>query len=550
MFRRILIANRGEIAVRITRTLREMGIRAAAVYSEPDAGALHVREADEAYPLGGATSAESYLRGEKLLEIARTHGADAIHPGYGFLSENAAFAQACADARITFIGPAPAAIRAMGDKVLAKETMRRAGVPVVPGAECHDGDTLETVAGRAAEVGFPLLVKAAAGGGGKGMRLVRDPAELPAMLEAARREAQKAFGDGRVFLEKYIDRPRHVEFQIFGDAHGGAVHLFERECSIQRRHQKIIEETPSPAVTPHLRERMGSAAVQAARAIGYQNAGTVEFILAPSGEFYFLEVNTRLQVEHPVTEMTVLKDLVRAQVQVAAGQPLPFRQDDLRQHGHAIECRIYAEDPARGFMPSVGRLERFIPPAGPGVRVDAGFVEGDEVSTYYDPMLAKLIVWGEDRAAALARMRAALRRFVILGVTTNVEFLHDCISHPAFQRGEIDTHFLQTHNIAGQVRDTAAQLGGTAGQVRDTAAQPHDSAAQPRDSAALSRDSAAHPRDIDPCETRIPDEVYLAAALTRGAGASRPSGPAGQASHVGADIQTDPWRSLSGWRVG
>lgn len=506
MFSKILIANRGEIAVRITRTLREMGVRAAAVFSEPDAGALHVREADEAYPLGGTTSAESYLRGEKLLEIARAHGADAIHPGYGFLSENAAFAQACADAGVTFIGPTPAAIRAMGDKILAKETMRKAGVPVVPSAECQDGDTLDAVAKRAAGVGFPLLVKAAAGGGGKGMRLVREAGELATLMEAAKREAQKAFGDGRVFLEKYIDRPRHVEFQIFGDARGGAVHLFERECSIQRRHQKIIEETPSPAVTPLLRERMGGAAVQAARAIGYQNAGTVEFILSPSGEFYFLEVNTRLQVEHPVTEMTVLKDLVRAQVLVAAGGPLPFRQDELRQHGHAIECRIYAEDPAHGFLPCVGRLERFIPPAGPGVRVDAGFTEGDEVTTYYDPMLAKLIVWGEDRAAALARMRAALRRFVILGITTNIEFLHDCIAHPAFERGEIDTHFLQTHDIAGQTHD------------------------------------------IDPRATRIPDEVYLAAALTRGA--DRHHGAGVHTLHTGTDIQADPWRSFSGWRVG
>ncbi len=501
MFRKILIANRGEIAVRITRTLREMGVRAAAVYSEPDAGALHVREADEAYPLGGTTSAESYLRGEKLLEIARAHGADAIHPGYGFLSENAAFAQACADAGVTFIGPTPAAIRAMGDKILAKETMRRAGVPVVPSTECHDGDTPEALAKRAAGVGFPLLVKAAAGGGGKGMRLVREPADLPAMLDAARREAQKAFGDGRVFLEKYIDHPRHVEFQIFGDAHGGAVHLFERECSIQRRHQKIIEETPSPAVTPQLRERMGSAAVQAARAIGYQNAGTVEFILSPSGEFFFLEVNTRLQVEHPVTEMTVLKDLVRAQVLVAAGWPLPFRQDELRQHGHAIECRIYAEDPARGFLPSVGRLDRFIPPTGPGVRVDTGFTQGDEVTTYYDPMLAKLIVWGEDRAAALARMRAALRRFVILGVTTNVELLHDCVVHPAFERGEVDTHFLQTHDLTSR-------------------------------------------RQV------VPEEACIVAALTRAAGSSRHAIPAGHGVNAGADTQTDPWRSLSGWRVG
>lgn len=497
MIRKVLIANRGEIAVRVTRTLREMGVRAAAVYSEPDAEALHVREADEAYPLGGTTSAESYLRGEKILDIARAHGVDAIHPGYGFLSENAGFARACADAGVTFIGPTPEAIRAMGDKILAKETMRKAGVPVVPSVECHDGDTAEAVARRAEEVGFPLLVKAAAGGGGKGMRLVRERGDLPSAIEAAQREAQKAFGDGRVFLEKYIDHPRHIEFQIFGDAHGGATHLFERECSIQRRHQKVIEEAPSAALTPVLREKMGAAAVAAAKAIGYRNAGTVEFIVAPSGEFYFLEVNTRLQVEHPVTEMTVLRDLVRAQVEVASGGRLPFRREDLRQHGHAIECRVYAEDPARGFLPSVGRLERFIPPSGPGVRVDTGFAEGDEVTTYYDPMLAKLIVWGEDRSVAIARMKAALRRFVILGVTTNVEFLHDCVAHPVFERGEADTHFLQTYDLTGK---------------------------------------AAPP----------PDEAYIVAAFAGAWGSERSSRDgSGRASVDGGG---NPWRVLSGWR--
>lgn len=497
MFRKVLIANRGEIAVRITRTLREMGIVTAAVYSDPDRSALHVREADEAYALGGTTPSESYLCGDRIVELARAHGADAVHPGYGFLSENAAFAQGCADAGLVFIGPPPQVIRSMGDKILAKRTMSAAGVPVVPSAELHDGDVPAAREAAAQRVGYPLLVKAAAGGGGKGMRLVRRREELAAAIESAQREAQKAFGDGRVFLERYIDHPRHIEFQIFGDVHGQIIHLFERECSIQRRHQKVIEETPSPAMTPALRSRMGEAAVQAARAIGYVNAGTVEFIVAPTGEFFFLEVNTRLQVEHPITEMTILKDLVRAQVHVAAGKPLPFTQRDLTQHGHAIECRIYAEDPANGFLPCVGRLERFIPPSGPGVRVDTGFVEGDEVTIYYDPMLAKLIVWDEDRTAALARMRTALRRFVILGITTNVEFLCDLLGHPQFVSGEFDTHFLQTYH---------------------------------------------------PTATRgaaVPDEAFIAAALT--ASSSMETIPS--TSPGPPETDAGPWGKVGAWRV-
>ena len=376
MFRKVLIANRGEIAVRIAQSLQQMGITAAAIYSEADAHSLHARSADEAYALGGKTSAESYLRIDKIIDVAKAHGVDAIHPGYGFLSENADFAQACADARITFIGPSPQVIHDMGDKIIAKQSFIAAGVPVVPGWSGPEDAGVEMIRGQAAKIGYPVLIKAAAGGGGKGMRVVQTEKDLATSLDAARREAQAAFGDGRIFLEKYISRPRHVEFQIFGDGRGNVVHLFERECSIQRRHQKIIEESPSPALTPQLRQKMGEAAVRAARTIGYTNAGTVEFMLDDAGNFYFLEVNTRLQVEHPVTEMITHQDLVRAQVLVAAGEELPFTQDELRQEGHAIECRIYAEDPARGFLPSTGTLAHYLPPIWANIRVDSGVSEG------------------------------------------------------------------------------------------------------------------------------------------------------------------------------
>ncbi len=445
MFKKVLIANRGEIAVRVMQTLQQMNIRAVAVYSQPDRTALHASVADEAYPLGGVTAAESYLRGDRILEIARACGAQAIHPGYGFLSENEDFAQECRDAGIAFIGPKPEAIRAMGDKVLAKQTMQKAGVPVVPGWSGAMDTPIDQIRAEANRVGYPLLVKAAAGGGGKGMRLVKDEYELQAALEAAAREAQAAFGDGRVFLEKYIARPRHIEFQIFGDDHGHAAHLFERECSIQRRYQKIIEETPSVALTPDLRAKMGDAAVKAAKAIGYTSAGTVEFLVDDKGNFYFLEVNARLQVEHPVTEMTLQQDLVRAQILVAAGQPMPFSQETLRPIGHAIECRICAEDPANSFFPSIGTLRRYRPPVGPNIRVDTGVIEGSTVSVHYDPMLAKLIVWGRDRREAIDGTLWALRRFVVLGVTTNIEFLQRVIAHPAFARGDLHTHFLNDH---------------------------------------------------------------------------------------------------------
>ena len=440
----VLIANRGEIAVRIMRTVQEMGMQAVAIYSEADKLSPHVLLADRAYPLGGNASAETYLNQEKLLDIARMAQADAVHPGYGFLSENAGFAQACQDAGLCFIGPTPAVIQAMGDKIIAKQTMIQADVPVVPGWE---GDPSDVSAARKAaqSIGYPVLVKAAAGGGGKGMRTVDTEAELPAALEAAAREAGNAFGDTRVFLEKYIQSPRHIEFQIFGDHHGQVVHLFERDCSIQRRHQKIIEESPSPFLTPALREKMGAAAVQAAQAIGYTNAGTVEFIVDPAGNYYFLEVNTRLQVEHPVTEAVTRQDLVRAQLLVAMGHPLPFTQQTLQQAGHAIECRLYAEDPENRYLPSTGTLAVYREPTGPGIRIDSGVLEGSSVSVYYDPMLAKIITWGDTREMAIARMRQALKHLPVLGVTTNLPLLQNILATSAFQHGDVQTDFLTRH---------------------------------------------------------------------------------------------------------
>ena len=442
MFQKILIANRGEIAVRIARTVQAMGIRAAAVYSDPDARAMHVRCADEAWSLGGASAGESYLCGERIIDIARACGADAIHPGYGFLSENAAFAEKCAEAGITFIGPPARVIAAMGDKVTARQLMTDAGVPVVAGATIAPDAGEQDIRALAAGIGYPVLVKAVAGGGGKGMRVVRDASELGALAGAARREAAGAFGDDRIFLEKYLDAPRHIEFQVLGDRSGRVVHCFERECSIQRRHQKIIEESPAPGLDDDLRGRMGQAAVQAARAIGYSNTGTVEFLVDGSGAFYFLEVNTRLQVEHPVTEAVTGLDLVRLGVQVAAGNLLPFVQSDLRTSGHAVECRVYAEDPAHNDLPSVGRIECYVPPDGPGVRVDSGVEQGDEVAVYYDPMIAKVITHDRTRDNALTRMIWALDRFAILGVTTNVSLLRRIVVDADFQSGRIDTGFL------------------------------------------------------------------------------------------------------------
>lgn len=468
LFKKVLVANRGEIAVRVMKTLQEMGIATVALASDPDSQAEHVRVADEVIRLAGEKPVDTYLQAEKILELAIALGVDGVHPGYGFLSENAAFAQACADMGITFIGPKPDVIRDMGDKIIAKNLMREAGVPVVPGWSGDLKTDFSVIQKAADEIGYPLLAKAAAGGGGKGMRLVHASGELEAAFAAAAREAQSAFGDARVFLEKYITKPRHIEFQIFGDHQGNVVHLFERECSIQRRHQKIIEETPSPALTEDLRQRMGEAAVKAALAMGYTNAGTVEFILAEDGSFYFLEVNTRLQVEHPVTEMTVHHDLVRLQVMVAAGLPLPFKQMDLKQDGHAIECRIYAEDPTRNFMPGIGKLAFYRPPVGPFIRLDSGVREGSEVTVHYDPMLAKLVVWGKDRTAALQKMTWALARFAVLGVANNVEFLKAIIEHPNFESGNIHTHFLEENPISatgGETPVEALLLGALSSQI-------------------------------------------------------------------------------------
>jgi len=486
VFNKILIANRGEIAVRIAQTLQEMGIAAAVVYSDADRDAVHVGAADEAYRLEGNTAAETYLRGDRIIEIAKQYSADAIHPGYGFLSENAAFAANCRDTGIVFIGPSPEAIRAMGDKILAKQTAMGAGVPVVPGWAGTSND-LRDAPREANRMGYPVLIKAAAGGGGKGMRLVRQDGELEAAIESARREAGSAFGDSRVFIEKYIDRPRHIEIQILGDRHGNVVHLFERECSIQRRHQKIVEESPSPAVSDSLRATMGSAAARLAKTMGYTNAGTVEFILDQMGQFYFLEVNTRLQVEHPVTELVTRQDLVAIQIRIATGEALPFSQNDLRQTGHALECRICAEDAARGFVPSIGEIQVYSPPVGRDIRLDSGVTTGSRVSVYYDPMLAKLIVWGATRDESIRRMVWALERFAVLGVTTNIDYLRRVVLHPEFRAGRLHTHFLDEHpNLSDEPADVpsdawiAAAVAETMkNNGRATATEPADRHAAP-----------------------------------------------------------------------
>lgn len=444
MLRRILVANRGEIAVRVIRACREMGIESVAVYSDADRSARHVTLADRAVHIGPAPAAESYLSIAAIVAAARTAEADAVHPGYGFLSESAAFAEACLDAGLIFIGPPPSALAAMGSKIAARQLAERAGVPIVPGGTPHDQSD-EALHATASAVGYPLLVKPSEGGGGIGMKVVRAEAQLLPAVAQARREAVASFGDGTLYLERLVERPRHVEFQILADAHGHAVHLFERECSIQRRHQKVLEETPSPVLTPALRQRMGDAAVRLARAAGYRNAGTVEFLVDGAGDdarFYFLEMNARLQVEHPITEAVVGVDLVRAQILVASGQPLPWTQDTLRQHGHAFEVRIYAEDPARGHLPQAGHLALYREPAGPGIRVDSGVVEGAEVSVHYDPLLAKLVACGETRDIARRRAEAALRHFPILGVRTNVPFLLALLAHPRVVRGDVDTTFL------------------------------------------------------------------------------------------------------------
>ena len=500
MFKKILIANRGEIAVRVIRACREMGIASVAVYSQADRHALHVRLADEAVAIGAAQASQSYLSVDKILQAARQTGAEAIHPGYGFLSENADFARAVRAAGLVFIGPPPAAIEAMGDKARAREGMIASGVPVVPGWQGADDDA--SLAQAAREIGYPVLIKAAGGGGGKGMRVVERPADMYEAAAAARREALHAFNDQRLILERYIPRARHIEFQVLADEHGKTLHLFERECSIQRRHQKIIEETPSPFLSPNLRQRMGAAAVQAAQSVGYTNAGTVEFILDPaSRDYFFLEMNTRLQVEHPITEWVTGLDLVQWQIRIAAGQPLPFEQTSLTQRGHAIECRLYAEDPAAGFLPATGPLLRFIEPQGPGIRVDSGVTSGDEISIHYDPLIAKLSTWAEDRPSAIRRMLAALRATVLLGVTNNNAFLQDVLVNPAFTAGEYDTAWVER------------ELG-----------------------------------DWQEPECSLPPEVLAAAALTSLAGAN--GTPAAPGTPSTTKDPYNPWQASSAFRLG
>ncbi|MFJ2001593.1 acetyl/propionyl/methylcrotonyl-CoA carboxylase subunit alpha [Streptomyces chartreusis] len=491
MFETVLVANRGEIAVRVIRTLRSMGVRSVAVHSDADADARHVREADTAVRIGPAPASESYLSVERLLEAAARTGAQAVHPGYGFLAENADFARACADAGLVFIGPSADAISLMGDKIRAKETVKAAGVPVVPGSS-GSGLTDAELADAAREIGMPVLLKPSAGGGGKGMRLVRDEARLADEIAAARREARASFGDDTLLVERWVDRPRHIEIQVLADGHGNVVHLGERECSLQRRHQKIIEEAPSVLLDEATRAGMGEAAVQAARSCGYRGAGTVEFIV-PGGDpssYYFMEMNTRLQVEHPVTELITGLDLVEWQLRVTAGERLAFGQDDVTLTGHAIEARICAEDPARGFLPSGGTVLRLREPQGDGVRTDSGLSEGTEVGSLYDPMLSKVIAYGPDRATALRKLRAALAKTVTLGVQTNAGFLRRLLAHPAVVAGELDTGLVE--------------------RVVD-----------------------------DLVATEVPDEVYEAAAAVR-LDALRPAG----------DGWTDPFSVPSGWRLG
>jgi 3-methylcrotonyl-CoA carboxylase alpha subunit len=448
MFTRVLIANRGEIACRVMRTCRRLGIQTVAVYSQADATAQHVRQADVAYSIGGPRPADSYLRGDAIIEVAKKSGAQAIHPGYGFLSENADFAEAVANAGIAFIGPSAASMRKMGSKAGAKELMASHGVPVVPGYTGENQDAA-LLAREAQRIGFPLMIKAAYGGGGKGMRIVRKADEFASALESCKREAKNAFGRDRVLLERYIETPRHIEFQIFGDSHGNAIHLNERECSAQRRYQKVLEETPSPFLTPDLRTRMGDAAVAAARALDYVNAGTVEFIVGPGGDFYFMEINTRLQVEHPVTEMVLKLDLVELQLRVAAGEALPgslIRNKSVPADGHAIELRLYAEDPQQGFLPGSGKLLQLrLPQQNSHVRIDSGVIEGDTVTIFYDPMIAKLVVWDRTRAEALQRMREALAQCDIVGPKSNIDFLERLVRHPAVVEGRIDTGYLDRH---------------------------------------------------------------------------------------------------------
>jgi len=443
MFKKVLVANRGEIAVRIIRACRELGIETVAVYSEADRRAMHVRYADEAYLLGPAPSRESYLRMDKILDVAKKSGADAIHPGYGFLAEREDFSAACEQNHISFIGPKPSAIAAMGDKMTARNTVAAAGVPVVPGTEGEGALSNDELLAVAPQIGFPLLIKATAGGGGKGMREVKSLEEMPTLLASARREAESAFGDGNVYLEKLVEGARHIEIQILADSQGNVIHLGERECSLQRRHQKLLEEAPSSALSEELRNRMGTVAVKAAQSVNYINAGTIEFLLDKDNNFFFLEMNTRLQVEHPVTEMVTGIDIVKEQIRIARGRTLSYKQEDVRFNGHAIECRINAEDPYNNFMPSTGIITHSILPTGPGVRIDTGVFPGFEITPFYDPMIAKLIVWGETRAQAILRMRRALEEYRIVGVRTNIPFHQTMMDSHRFMGGQYDTRFVE-----------------------------------------------------------------------------------------------------------
>lgn len=499
--KKILVANRGEIAVRVIRACREMGIATVAVYSEADRTSLHVQMVDEAVLLGPPPATESYLHLERIIQAAKQTGAEAIHPGYGFLAENSNFARRCEDEGLVFIGPNSRALALVGDKVRARQTMEAAGVPIIPGMKSIPTAFSEyQQAARA--LGYPVIVKASAGGGGKGMRVVHSEKDLEPAVEAGRREARSAFGDESVYLEKYLEEPRHIEFQVLADNHGRLVHLFERECSIQRRHQKLVEETPSPALDPELRARMGETAVKVMRAAGYNNAGTVEFLMDKNRDFYFLEVNARLQVEHPVTELVTGVDLVRQQIRLASGEPLGFSQEDLRQRGHAIEGRIYAEDAARGFLPSPGKIIFLKEPGGPGVRLDSGIYAGWDVPIDYDPILAKLIVWAESRPDACRRLAAALGDYVILGIQTTVPFLRDVVRHPAFQAGRTNTGFIGTH------------FDGWDGGAQD------------------------------------PEALTLALAAAAFDELDRSARPQAASSREAADDSSSPWHLLGRWRMG
>jgi acetyl-CoA carboxylase biotin carboxylase subunit len=473
--KKVLIANRGEIALRIIRACRELGIHSVAVYSDADRQSLHVRQSDECYNIGAPPPSESYLNIEKLLDVARKSGADAIHPGYGFLSERAVFAQAVMDAGLTWIGPTPYSITTMGDKERARETVKKSGVPVIPGTDPGLSDE-ELIVAANEMIGFPVMVKAAAGGGGKGMRVVRNAEDLPDALAAARREATAAFGDGTVYLEKMVEGARHIEFQILADMHGNTIHLFERECSIQRRHQKLVEESPSPIMDEELRWKMGEMAVKAAQSVNYVGAGTIECLVDKNRNFYFMEMNTRIQVEHPVTELITGVDLVKEQIRVARGRKLTIQQDQLRINGHALECRITAEDPFHNFLPSVGKITTHIPPSGPGIRLDTAVYEGYEVTPYYDSMLGKLICWGETRGAAILRMRRALEEYKIMGLKTSIPFHQKLMGSLRFQAGNFDTHFVEErfdmHEEEHAMPDVAAiMVALVEHQARQAAAQ-------------------------------------------------------------------------------